>query len=184
MRRLATLVLALSGYLVGAGCNPFQGTQGMYVNRSEFTDGTLRRPPVYDSALAQLERCAQTYVDRLPTPPDSLGGSPMMAERINAPLDSLVTAIYVRDRLQGDTAARVGPHQPADGIFQRDTRRLFLSAHAYRLRDEVQHEMGHALSRYYSALRNPPGVAEDHAGDDHAGEFFKACVPYCPLCSY
>lgn len=179
--RTPVLVLVLA--LLGA-CNPLQGTQGMSVSRSEFTDGTLRRPPAYDAALAQLEACAQGYVDKLPNPADSLGGSPLMPERIDAPLDSLVSAIYVRDKLQGDTAARVSATQPADGIFQRDTRRLFLSAHAYRLRDEVQHELGHALSRHYPALRNPPGIAESHAGDDHAGAFFKACVPYCPMCSY
>lgn len=176
--RTALLVVAL---LLAAAC---QGTEGMDVKRSDFTDGTLRRPLAYDAALTQLEQCAQAYVDKLPNAADSLGGSPFLSERIDAPLDSLVSAIYVRDKLQGDTAARVGPTQPADGIFQRDTRRLFLSAHAYRLRDEVEHELGHALSRYYPALRNPPGVAESSAGDDHAGAFFRACVPYCPLCSY
>lgn len=181
MNRL-TMVLVLSGYLVGpflAGC---RGTEGMDVSRSDFTNGTTRHPATYDAALANVERCAQRYVDELPAAADSLGGSPLMAERIDAPVDSLVSGIWVLDHLQGDTLARVGPSASADGIFQRDTRRLFLSAHAYRLRDEVTHELGHALSRHYPALRNPPGAAETAAGDDHAGAFFKACVTYCPMC--
>lgn len=168
--------------LACVACNPFQGTQGMYVNRSEFTDGTTRHPPAYDDANAKLEACAQKFVNELPNVPDSLGGSPWMPEKVDAPVDSLVSAIYVRDKLQGDTLARVGANAAADAVFQADTRRLFLSAHAYRLRDELQHELAHALVLHYPELRDPPGVTYNARRDDHASPFFKACVSYCVNC--
>lgn len=168
------------------GCNPFQGTQGMNVSAAEFTNGTPRHPAPWDSALAELERCAQRYVDSLPAPADSLGGSPFMAERIDAPLDSLLEGgIWVLGNLATDTASHVSmANDRADAVYQRGARRLFITTHAYRLRDELEHELGHALSDYYPALRNPPGAANTNLGAmgaaDHVGPFFRACVAYNP----
>lgn len=173
---LAVLLLAIV-----PACNPFEGTQGMSVSRSEFTNGTPRHPAPYDSALASLERCAQEYVSaEVPNPADSLGGSPAMVEPITAPVDSLVSSFRVLDKLQGDSLCAVARDAVADAIFQGDSRRLCLSAHAYRLRDEVQHELAHALVRYYPELRDPPGVEYSARRDDHNGAFFRRCVTYCP----
>lgn len=154
----------------------------MAVSAGDFTNGTTRHPAPWDSALVALERCAQSYVDSLPTPADSLGGSPAMPERITAPVDSLVRGgIWVLANLTNDTASHVGQSwDRADGVYQNTVRRLFITTHAYRLRDEVQHELAHALADYYPALRDPPGVASDARQNDHTGPFFRSCVSYNP----
>lgn len=176
---LFILFLLTAGVLA---CNPLKGTQGMDVQRAQFTNGTTRHPAAYDSALVSLEQCAQKYVDALPSPADSLGGSPFLPERIDAPFDSIAAGgVWVLDNLTNDTASHVGRSwDRADGVYQDSVRRVFLTVHAYRLRDEVEHELAHGLADYYPALRDPPGVVSSARRNDHTGPFFRACVTYNP----
>lgn len=167
------LLVGLTALLLSA-CNPWQvfldGTQGMRVHLGDFTAGTTRHPRAYDDLTSALEQCARRYVA-------SRGAS----TEIDVPLDSLVSGIWiVSDWAAVADLAGTRSDTRADGIYQRDTHRLFLSRHAYRLRDEVQHEIGHALSTYYPALRAPQDTLNQGGEYDHGGAFFHMCVSYNP----
>lgn len=165
------LLIGLTALL--AACNPLYGTQGLHVHLGDFTAGTTRHPQAYDDLTAKLEHCAQRYILVHPMVPYA---------KINAPLDSLVRGGIWIVTNWADVSAFAGTNKDtqADGIYQRGTHRLFLTRHAFRLADEVTHEIAHALSDYYPSLRNPEDVTNIGGELDHRGEFFRECVTYNP----